>query len=242
MSEPNESKYANGSQDIANDRGPQPTESSKSDADATSHNSSSFSENEDANNASDEGSIEEQLKKAQADAEVLRDKWLRSLADFDNFRKRTKREIEEAVLRALQGVLEDILPVGDNLERALESAGDREDQLVTGIRMVRHVFLSALEKHGIKPMGKVGAVFDPNFHDALAQVDSAEYPPGVITLVHETGFTRHDKLLRPAKVVVSSAASTGTTSESEVSATDQAIGDSSGSQVQSELRPKDGRE
>lgn len=166
---------------------------------------------------------EQSNKLAEAEAEIaaLKDKWLRALADLENYKKRVKRDIDDAVHRAVQGMLGDFLPVGDNLDRAMSVApanpDDRMAPLLKGLEMVRSDFLSALGKHGIKPVESVGKPFDPSIHDALQQIDTPDYPPGVVTMEYEKGYRRGDKLLRPARVIVAGPGSTGGAHEPESS-------------------------
>jgi len=166
---------------------------------------------DDEDDEHDEGpDLEAQLEAAQAESAAARDKWLRAVADLDNYKKRVKRDIDDAIHRAVQNLLSSFLPVGDNLERALSVAPpDTNDQLLKGLDMVRQEFFSALAKHGIKPIESVGAPFDPNLHDALQQMDSPDYPPGTVVIEYEKGYRRGDKLLRPARVIVAGPGSTG---------------------------------
>lgn len=151
-----------------------------------------------------------ELEQAQAEIASLRDKWLRAVADLDNYKKRVKRDIDDAIHRSVQNLLSSFLPVGDNLERALSVAGpDTNEQLLKGLEMVRAEFLSALGKHGITPIESVGRPFDPNLHDALQQMDSPEFAPGIVMMEYEKGYQRGDKLLRPARVIVAGPGSTG---------------------------------
>ena len=159
----------------------------------------------------DEPDFEQQLAEARAEGEALRDKWLRSVAELENYKKRVKRDIDDAVHRAVQSMLGNFLPVGDNLERALSviPAGVDEN-LVKGLEMVRQEFFNALSKNGITPVEAVGKAFDPAIHDALQQMDSQEYAPGVVTMEYEKGYMRSGKLIRPARVIVAGPGSTGT--------------------------------
>jgi len=167
-----------------------------------------------------------QLAAAAAEAAALKDKWLRAVADHENYKKRVKRDIDDAVHRAVQGLLGSFLPVGDNLERALsvipEDTSEKIAPLIKGIEMVRQEFFSALAKQGIKPIPSVGTPFDPNVHEALQQADSEEYAPGVVMMEYEKGYTRGDKLLRPARVIVAGPGSTGTKGQSASEADDGA--------------------
>jgi molecular chaperone GrpE len=165
----------------------------------------------------DEVALSTKLAEAEAEIAALKDKWLRSLADLENYKKRTKRDIDDAVHRAVQSLLGDFLPVGDNLDRAMSVAPSKPDDqmapLLKGLEMVRSDFVSALGKHGIKPIESVGKPFDPSVHDALQQMDTPDFPPGVVMMEYEKGYRRGDKLLRPARVIVAGPGSTGTTSE-----------------------------
>jgi molecular chaperone GrpE len=164
----------------------------------------------------DEVALSTRLAEAEAEITALKDKWLRSLADLENYKKRVKRDIDDAVHRAVQGLLVDFLPVGDNLDRAmsvvptdLDGGAERLAPLLKGLEMVRADFISALGKHGIKPIESVGKPFDPSVHDALQQMDSPDYAPGVVMIDYEKGYRRGDKLLRPARVIVAGPGSTG---------------------------------
>jgi molecular chaperone GrpE len=156
----------------------------------------------------------DEVGRLQAEVEAVRDKWLRAVADLDNYKKRVKRDIDDAVMRATQGLLEGFLPTVDNLERALEVAGNEvPDQLVSGIKMVRDEFIAGLRRHGIEPVESVGKPFDPSLHDALQQVDSDEHEPGTVVREFEKGYRYGERLLRPARVVVAGAGSKGGASE-----------------------------
>lgn len=153
-----------------------------------------------------------------------KDRWLRAVADLENYKKRVKREIEEAQTRTVQQILPPFLPVMDNLERALgiaepaaqkangESAKNLE-QVVAGLKMVAGEFMSALNKNGIEAVPAVGHPFDPAIHDALQQFDSPDYPPGVVIQEFEKGYRLKERLIRPARVIVAGAGSTGRASE-----------------------------
>ncbi len=160
---------------------------------------------------------------AAKDAEIagLKDKWLRAVADHENYKKRNRRELDDAVARKAQTLLNSFLPTVDNLERALEVAGPAAaqasdensanvQQVVQGLKMVRDDFLSGLKKHDILPVAAVGQPFDPAVHDALQQIDSPDHAPGVVIREFEKGFTLGERLLRPARVIVAGAGSGGT--------------------------------
>ena len=127
-----------------------------------------------------------------------------TLADFDNYKKRAARDREDVYRYAESDILKDILPVVDNLSLALANAKDKDDEFVKGVQMVSDGLLKALADHGAKPMGDlVGKELDPNFHEAIATLPSAEIEEGKISNVAKTGWMLNDKLLRAAQVVVS---------------------------------------
>ncbi len=171
--------------------------------------------------------LQAELVKAQASADDFRDKWVRSLADFENARKRSRRDIDEASLRAISGLLDDFFPVYDNLQRALATAGTSEGPLVTGIKMVQHAFVQALARHGVSPIESVGKPFDPAVHEALQQIDSPDHAPGVVVQEFEKGFVKGERLMRPARVIVAGPGSTGTYPEDSSEAGATGSGDAS---------------
>lgn len=136
-----------------------------------------------------------------------RDRLLRTAADFDNYKKRSKRDQTDAVRRAEERVAQDFLPVIDNLERALAHAAGSDDTLAAGVRMVHKQFLSALEKHEIRPFDSVDQPFNPELHEAVQQAAS-DKPVGTVCLELQRGYRRGDKLVRAAMVVVSTGPAT----------------------------------
>jgi molecular chaperone GrpE len=125
-------------------------------------------------------------------------------AEWDNYRKRSQREKEEQRLRAAEAVVESLLPVMDNMSRALE-AGDKheEGQLVAGLGLVSDQLRGTLAGHGLEEIEVApGTTFDPEYHEAIVAQPSEEYDEGTVTQVLERGYLLHGKLLRPAKVIV----------------------------------------
>lgn len=144
-------------------------------------------------------------EKADAEIRNLKEQLMRLAADFDNYRKRSLREKEEIRALANESLIGALLPVIDNLERALEHTGDdNKDPLVVGVRMVAKGFLAALGAQGAKPIAAVGEVFDPEVHEAVGRQDSEDAAAGVILLEVERGYRLGGRLLRAAKVMVSS--------------------------------------
>jgi molecular chaperone GrpE len=132
------------------------------------------------------------------------DKYLRAIADLDNMRKRVKREIEDATFDIKQKVLKAMLPVVDNLERALEHAGNEASPLAEGVQLVLRQFQTAFERLDVTPIEAAGQRFDPKLHEAISQQES-DASPGTIVQVLQRGYRADDRLLRPALVVVAKA-------------------------------------
>jgi len=130
------------------------------------------------------------------------DRLLRTAAEFDNYKKRSKRDVVDSTRRAEDRVVLDFLPIIDNLERALAHALE-EDGLVDGVKMVHKQFLTTLEKYDIHPFDSVGQTFDPERHEAIQQMPS-DQAAGDICNELQRGYIRGDRLVRPAMVVVSS--------------------------------------
>jgi len=131
-----------------------------------------------------------------------RDKLLRSMAEFENYKRRATRETDNRIQAALGRLLEDFLPLGDNLSRA-KSAVQSDPQILEGISIVEQSFYSALAKHEIVPVLALGCSFNPKVHEAIAQLVT-DQESGLVVEEFEKGYTWRGNLLRPAKVVVSS--------------------------------------
>lgn len=144
------------------------------------------------------------LEKAHAERDRMRDQLLRIAADFDNFKKRSRKEIEEVRRRAIEDTLREILPVIDNLERASEAmAGATDVSAVSdGVRMVLRGFDEVADRLGLKRVPTVGNLFDPTCHDAMQQEETDDHAPGTIVNEVVPGYVLGERLLRPAMVVV----------------------------------------
>ena len=147
--------------------------------------------------------LEAQLAAAEKEKKENWDKYLRSVADLENYRKRTKRDIDDAKAETKSRVLKEILPVVDNLERAMahEAPGEGGGAVLEGIKLVHRQFQTALERVEVTALDALGQPFDPNQHEAIGQEES-DKPPGSIVKVLQTGYKMGDRLLRPALVVV----------------------------------------
>ncbi len=144
------------------------------------------------------------LAEAKAEAARMKDQWMRTAADFDNFRKRSRRELEETRKAGKEDLLKEFLPVFDNLERAIQSAQRATDikGVAEGLAMVLRQYTDTLARGGITKVPSVGSEFDPSHHEAIQQVESDEHPPGTIVAEVQPGYMQGDRLIRAAMVVV----------------------------------------
>ncbi len=149
----------------------------------------------------------ELIKKKDEELAALNDKFLRLAAEMDNTRKRLEREREEAVCYANEQIIRELLPVIDNLERAVQHANENSDikTLLEGVKITLKSFISTLERFGCKPFDSVGKPFDPAYHEAIMQQESKEHPENTVVQEYQRGYILKDRLLRPAMVVVSKA-------------------------------------
>lgn len=146
-----------------------------------------------------------QLAEKTAEAARNWDQYVRERADSENFRRRLQREKSEALRFACEPLVRDLLPVIDNLERAVDhaAAGGNGQPLLEGVRMVLKNAVDVLERHGVGRLDATGQRFDPSRHEAVVQVPDAQRQPNQVVQQYEPGYTMHDRLLRPAKVSVS---------------------------------------
>ncbi len=152
-----------------------------------------------------EPTLEEKYAQALADMEELKKDNLRVLADSENFKKRLLREKEEYFKFATAAILEEIIPVMDNLDLALAHGRQAEacKDLVMGVEMTMNIFLDTMKKHGLEQIGAVDVPFDPARHEALGQVERDDVDENTVCQMLQKGYLLKDRLLRPAKVMVS---------------------------------------
>ncbi len=144
------------------------------------------------------------LEMAQAEAAKLKDMLVRTAADFDNFRKRSRRELEDARRGGREELLKEMLPVFDNLERAIQSAQKATDAKAVsdGLGMILKQFENTLARIGIVRVPTLGNMFDPALHEAIQQVETDDHPVGTIVAEVQPGYTTGERLVRAAMVVV----------------------------------------
>jgi molecular chaperone GrpE len=148
------------------------------------------------------------LQVAQQQAQESYDRLLRVSAEFDNYKKRTAREMQDVVKYANETMAKELLTVVDNLERAIEAAGvecSDDDPMVKGIHLTLGEVLKVLERHKVRPVNALGEPFDPTYHQAMMQEEVADQAPNTVVREMQKGYMIHDRLLRPAMVVVSKA-------------------------------------
>src|SRR5205085_1995175 len=133
--------------------------------------------------------------------EELRDRYMRTLADYENYRKRADREKQDFFKYAMAGVLKDLLPVLDNFDRALEHAEEGDD-FHKGVALIYKQLADVLQRHGVRVINDSGVHFDPNIHEAVVTEENPELPTHTVTAILQKGYFLHDRLLRPALVKV----------------------------------------
>ena len=157
--------------------------------------------------------MEEQLASARLEAAASYDRYTRAVADLENFRKRTIREKDELRQFAASSLIEDVIPVLDNLSLGLAAARQQNDvkAIIDGVMSVLEQFKNTLARHGLKEINPAGQRFDPHFHECIAHQPSPEIPEENVTQVVRLGYSLNGRLLRPASVIVSSGPAKDTT-------------------------------
>ena len=156
----------------------------------------------------DATSLEQQLAAALAERDANYERFLRAQAEFDNYRKRVQRDLDEERKFAPLPIVRDLLPSLDNLRRAVDAARPVAEAsiLVQGIDLVLQQIEQTLDRYGVTPIPSVGQPFDPHLHEALTQLPSKEHPPMTVLQELERGYKLHDRVVRPGKVIVSKSA------------------------------------
>ena len=153
-----------------------------------------------------------ELEAAQAELASHKDRFLRTAADLDNLRRRQLKERQEALQYGHENLVKDLLNTVDNLERAVDHAkgSDAKDlvALLQGVELAQRELTSVLGKHGVAVIEAEGVTFDPNVHEAIAQIEEGSVAPGSVARVYQKGYRLRDRLLRPARVVVAVAPKT----------------------------------
>ena len=150
------------------------------------------------------------LPDAQEELLVVKEKYLRLAAEFENYKRRMQREQNESIKFANESILQSLLPVIDNLERAIKCGNNEETNsaLMEGVKLTYKSFLETVGKLGVRQISSEGQPFDPSRHQAVAQVESQTVEPNMVVDEFQKGYFLHDRILRPAMVTVSRAPST----------------------------------
>lgn len=161
----------------------------------------------DSGAADETGLSSDDVEALKAERDQALDQALRAQAELDNYRKRTAREAEQFARYQMLPMIRDLLPAIDNLQRTMQAAGQTTnvDDLVKGVEMILTQFDQVFASHSARPIEAVGQAFDPNLHEAVQQLPSEEHEPGTVIQDLERGYTLHDRVIRPTKVIVASA-------------------------------------
>ncbi len=175
----------------------------ESDGGASATGAEALTKSADVDTKSETRNVGDALAEARAEAQKNREQWVRTAADYDNFRKRSRREVEDSRKSGREELLKDFLPVFDNLERALQSAQRATEVkgVVDGLTMIMKQFGDTLGRSGITKVPTKGNMFDPSLHEAIQQVESDEVPGTCVAEV-QAGYLQGDRLIRAALVVV----------------------------------------
>ena len=149
-----------------------------------------------------EESLEEKLQKAEQGLKEAQDKWLRQLAEFENFRKRTNQEKQSMYNNGIRAAVESFLPVVDNFERAVAAAEDKESPTYKGIEMILKQLLEVMSGLGVEEIPAQGEPFDPNVHSAVMHIEDESCDENVVVEVFQKGYRHGDKVIRPSMVKV----------------------------------------
>ncbi len=159
---------------------------------------------QDASAPSELDNLKNQMEKLGKESALYKDKWLRAEAEMDNYKKRVHKEKLDQLKYGYETIIREILPVVDNLERAIEYSRkhSQKDSLYEGVELTLKLLKKVIEGFGVNTISTVGQVFDPNFHEGIGVEESQDYEDNVIVKEVEKGYLYNDRLIRPAKVIV----------------------------------------
>ncbi|MDX2347725.1 MAG: nucleotide exchange factor GrpE [Nitrospirota bacterium] len=152
----------------------------------------------------DSPSADSQEKSAQEELQIYQDKYIRLAAEFENYKRRAQRDQSDAIRYANESLLKNLLSTLDNLERAIQCGKDAgaSGSLLEGVELTHKQFLETIEKLGLRQVSSAGSLFDPNMHQAVAQVESETVAPNTVVEEFQKGYFLYDRILRPAMVTV----------------------------------------
>lgn len=165
--------------------------------------------------------LKEKLKEKEEEVKTIYDRLLRTQAEFENYKKRTEKEKSDLLKYANEEIIKELIHTVDNLEIAIKHAreSNQSEGIIEGIEIILKQLLKSLERFGVKGFASVGEKFDPNRHEAVIQVESAEHEPNTIIAESQKGYFLHDRLLRPALVTVTKTPHVEADEEHEISET-----------------------
>lgn len=154
-----------------------------------------------------ESQLQQEIETSREDARKNHELYLRAMADMENLRKRSQREKEDLAKFGNEMILREVLPVVDNLQRAVEHAIEDQvtDGLLEGVQMTLDQFAKVLEKFNVVPVEAIGQVFDPALHQAMGQIETEDYPVNVVAQEMQKGYLLNERLLRPSLVMIAKA-------------------------------------
>lgn len=144
-----------------------------------------------------------ELEKLSAELEEVKSGKLRLQADFDNYKKRVEKEKQSLISYAVEGMVSELLPVIDNFERALEVKEADFEGFYQGVEMIKNQLIEAMKSQGIEEIEALNQPFDPNYHNAVSQIESEDHDSDIVVQVYQKGYKIKDKVVRPSMVVVS---------------------------------------
>ncbi|MEK9891617.1 MAG: nucleotide exchange factor GrpE [Pseudomonadales bacterium] len=193
------------------DQGAAPGEDQREELETSDQFQDSASEESSEDQAPSEGDAVESEDKLVAEVEKYKDIALRAEAEMQNLRRRAERDVQNAHKYGIERLLQNLLPVLDSLEKAVEvseaAASDDDDPQLEGIRLCSKLFVDVLTREGVEALDPLGEPFDPNLHEALSMIENPDLEPNSVMTVIQKGYRLNERLVRPAKVMVSKSAS-----------------------------------
>ena len=193
------------------DQGAAPGEDQREELETSEQFQDSASEESSEDRAPSEDDAVESEDKLVAEVEKYKDIALRAEAEMQNLRRRAERDVQNAHKYGIERLLQNLLPVLDSLEKAVEvseaAASDDDDPQLEGIRLCSKLFVDVLTREGVEALDPLGEPFDPNLHEALSMIENPDLEPNSVMTVIQKGYRLNDRLVRPAKVMVSKSAS-----------------------------------
>lgn len=148
----------------------------------------------------------ETVEVGETEEQKLKDQLIRAHAQMENIKRRAERDVQAAHKFASEKLLKELLPIMDSLEHAIDAAGDQKEEMkamLEGLELTHKMFMDTLQKFGVQPINPVNEPFNPNEHEAMTMAPSEEHKPNTVITVIQKGYILHDRVVRPARVIVS---------------------------------------